>query len=57
MNVAAIRPDSWDFPLFLHVTGAMLLVGALVVVAATTAPRCAAATASRCSPDSPSARC
>jgi hypothetical protein len=35
--VAAIRPDAWDFPLFLHVAGAMLLVGALVVVAATTA--------------------
>jgi hypothetical protein len=32
--VAAIRPDAWDFPLFLHVAGAMLLVGALVVVAA-----------------------
>jgi hypothetical protein len=35
--VAAIRPDAWDFPLFLHVAGAMLLVGALVVVAATMA--------------------
>jgi hypothetical protein len=35
--VAAIRPDSWDFPLFLHVAGAMLLVGALVVVTATMA--------------------
>ncbi|HET8952605.1 MAG TPA: hypothetical protein VFN44_18920 [Solirubrobacteraceae bacterium] len=35
--VAVIRPDAWDFPLFLHVAGAMLLVGALVVVAATTA--------------------
>jgi hypothetical protein len=35
--VAVIRPDSWDFPLFLHVAGATLLVGALVVVAATTA--------------------
>jgi hypothetical protein len=34
---AAIRPDSWDFPLFLHVAGAMLLVGALVVVTATMA--------------------
>jgi hypothetical protein len=33
--VAAIRPDSWDFPLFVHVAGAMLLVGALVVVVAT----------------------
>jgi hypothetical protein len=35
--VAAIRPDSWDFPLFVHVVGAMLLVGTLVVVAAATA--------------------
>jgi hypothetical protein len=33
--VAAIRPDAWDFPLFVHVAGAMLLVGALVVVVAT----------------------
>ena len=32
--VAAIRPDAWNFPLFLHVAGAMLLVGALVVVVA-----------------------
>ena len=29
MNVlAAIRPDDWNFPLFLHVLGAMILVGA-----------------------------
>jgi hypothetical protein len=35
--VAVIRPDSWDFPLFLHVAGAMLLVGALAVVLATMA--------------------
>ena len=34
---AAIRPDHWDFPLFLHVAGAMLLVGALAVVLAATA--------------------
>ena len=27
--LAAIRPDSWDFPLFLHVLGAMILVGGL----------------------------
>jgi hypothetical protein len=33
--VATIRPDAWNFPLFLHVAGAMLLVGALVVVVAT----------------------
>jgi hypothetical protein len=37
MTFAAIRPDHWDFPLFLHVAGAMLLVGALVVVVATMA--------------------
>jgi hypothetical protein len=35
--VATIRPDSWNLPLFIHVTGAMLLVGALVVVVATMA--------------------
>lgn len=28
--LAAIRPDSWDFPLFLHVLGAMILVGGLL---------------------------
>jgi hypothetical protein len=28
--IAAIRPDSWDFPLFLHVLGATILVGGLV---------------------------
>jgi hypothetical protein len=35
MVVATLRPDAWDFPLFIHVAGAMLLVGALVVVAVT----------------------
>jgi hypothetical protein len=30
----ATRPDSADFPLFLHVLGAMLLVGSLFAVAA-----------------------
>ena len=30
--VAIVRPDSWNLPLFVHVAGAMLLVGALVVV-------------------------
>jgi hypothetical protein len=29
--LAVIRPDSWFFPLFLHVAGAMALVGALTV--------------------------
>jgi hypothetical protein len=28
--LAAIRPDSWNFPLLVHVLGAALLVGALV---------------------------
>lgn len=31
--LAAIRPDSVNFPLFLHVLGAMLLVGTLAAVA------------------------
>jgi cytochrome b561 len=31
MLLAAIRPDAWNFPLFLHVGGAMALVGSLVV--------------------------
>jgi len=30
--LAAIRPDSVNFPLFLHVLGAMLLVGSLLAV-------------------------
>jgi hypothetical protein len=28
-----VRPDSWDFPLFLHVLGGMVMVGALVTAA------------------------
>jgi hypothetical protein len=32
--VAAIRPDSWNLPLLVHVAGAMLMMGALVVVVA-----------------------
>jgi hypothetical protein len=28
--LATVRPDSWSFPLFLHVLGAMTLVGGLV---------------------------
>ena len=31
---ATIRPDEWNFPLLLHVGGAMLMVGALVASAA-----------------------
>lgn len=34
MTLAAIRPGSWNLPLFFHIGGAMLLVAALVVVAA-----------------------
>jgi hypothetical protein len=29
--LAAIRPDSWNFPLLLHVLGAMVLIGGLVI--------------------------
>ena len=35
--LAAIRPDSVNLPLFLHVLGAMLLVGSLLAVALATA--------------------
>jgi hypothetical protein len=35
--LAAIRPDSWNFPLFLHVLGAMILVGATLTSASTLA--------------------
>jgi cytochrome b561 len=31
MMLAVVRPDSWNFPLFLHVGGAMALVGSLVI--------------------------
>src|SRR5262249_54085845 len=31
--LAIIRPDAWNFPLLLHVLGAMLMVGALVLTA------------------------
>jgi hypothetical protein len=38
--VALVRPDSWNFPLFLHVLGAALLVGAIgaTVIIAIRAP-------------------
>jgi phage shock protein PspC (stress-responsive transcriptional regulator) len=29
--LAAIRPDDWNLPLFLHILGAMTMVGALVL--------------------------
>jgi hypothetical protein len=31
--VAAIRPDSWNLPLFLHVLAAMVFAGTLATVA------------------------
>jgi hypothetical protein len=34
MNVlAAIRPDAWNFPLLVHVAGAMILVGGVLTAA------------------------
>jgi hypothetical protein len=35
--LASVRPDSWNFPLFLHVLGAMVLVGGLVAGASSLA--------------------
>ena len=32
--MATIRPDSWSFPLLLHVLGAMAMVGALILAGA-----------------------
>ena len=32
--IATVRPHAWDFPLFLHVFGAMVLVGGLLTGAA-----------------------
>jgi hypothetical protein len=32
--VGTIRPDAWNLPLLVHVAGAMLMVGALVIVVA-----------------------
>jgi hypothetical protein len=31
--LASIRPDSWNVPLFLHVSGAMILMGGLLTAA------------------------
>jgi hypothetical protein len=31
MVLAAVRPDAWNFPLLIHVAGAMVLVGSLVL--------------------------
>jgi hypothetical protein len=35
--LAAVRSDSWNFPLFLHVLGAMILVGGLLTGVSTLA--------------------
>jgi hypothetical protein len=35
--LALIRPDDWNFPLFVHVAGAMILVGGLVASASSLA--------------------
>jgi uncharacterized membrane protein len=34
MTIALVRPGDWNFPLLVHVAGAMLLVGSLVTAAA-----------------------
>jgi hypothetical protein len=31
--LAAVRPDSWNFPLFVHIVGAVLLVGGIFTCA------------------------
>ena len=31
--IAAVRPDSWNFPLFVHIVGATILVGGLLTSA------------------------
>jgi hypothetical protein len=36
-GLAAIRPDDWNFPLFLHVLSAMVLFGAVVLAAVSVA--------------------
>lgn len=33
--LASMRPDSWNLPLFLHVLGAMVLVGAVIAAVVT----------------------
>jgi hypothetical protein len=35
-TLAAIRPDSWNFPLLLHILGAAVLVGAVLTAVVTT---------------------
>ena len=38
IGLAAIRPDEWDVPLFLHVLGALTLIGALALTMALLVP-------------------
>ncbi len=38
-TLAAVRPDSWNFPLFVHIVGVVLLVGGLVTAAVCSATR------------------
>jgi hypothetical protein len=33
--IAAVRPDEWNFPLFVHILGALTLVGAVVLALTT----------------------
>lgn len=35
--LATVRPDSWNFPLFVHVLGAMILIGGLLTGASSLA--------------------
>ena len=57
MTLATIRPDDWNMPLFVHVAGAMLLVGSLVVVAVLSAGALRRGTEPWCSRDSRTAGC
>jgi len=57
MMLALIRPDSWNFPLFLHILGATLLFGTVATVANRRVSRAAATPATNnCSHASRSAR-
>ena len=38
IGLATIRPDEWDVPLFLHVLGALTLIGALALTMALLVP-------------------
>ena len=51
--IAFLRPDAWDFPLFVHVLGAIVLFGG---VAAVVMLSFAGATDARAGESSPAAR-